>query len=358
MHAYSQTRLLEVLISQANRPGFKADPALQAAYNKQRFNQAMRSLRSRNIFLYTEGSRPSTNLNSTNTIYTQPAGVCLLVLGYSDNLRYGAVNSATLAGPNPAEIILPQMHRVRIVGPMQSVLVEDLVPAQAGVSGQPRYTQTRFVSPVILEADQQFAIDLAYDTAEAAAAATILPQAFVFFCLKVKDKLTSQDCALVAEIQAFIRNHDFQIANNFNCAAIDSAVTGIDIGTSAGARVFCQTQPANAPTLITGIGMTLSAVKLKITDTIDGSSFSLDRFMQSSALNMPPYENSAQLQTYGAPVVAPIWTGYYQLPVPHLLVQGAQLQAEIVNGGDAGAGANSITDQNTFTQLVFQGITV
>lgn len=319
----------------------------------------MKALRSRNIFLYTEGLRTSVNLNNANTIYTQPAGVRLLVCGYSDNFRYGAVSTATAAGANPSEIILLQEHRVRIVGGGHDrILVQDFVPAQAGVSGQPRYTSPQLIAPTILEADEQIAIDLGYDAAGSPEPTAIPPQAFIIFCLKVKDKLTAQDEEVIADIQKYIKTHSVQRNMFLNCSLLGSNFVGLTSASAAGAKVVCETPPVNEPVLITGIGSTLQASRLIITDTGDGASFSLNRAMQSSALNSPNYEGSAVLQTAGAPVVGPIWQSYFQLPMPHLLRRGAQLRAEIVNGGDAGGGVGTITEQGIINQLIFQGVTV
>jgi len=268
------------------------------------------------------------------------------------------VESATVAGPNPVEIILPQMHRVRIVGRGDRELIQDFVPAQAGVSGQSRYTGPQLVAPVIIEPDEQIAVDLGYDQAEGTAAATILPQAFIFFCLKIKDKLTAQDEEAAKDIRRAIEAEKVQRRVFYNCVALGNNAIGLDFTSAAGATVNCITSPTNIPVLITGIGTNLQASRLTIIDTYDGSSFSLNRPMQSSALNLPGYENSDLLATAGAPVVGPLWTGYFQLPVPHLLRRGAQLQAQIVNSGDAGAGPGTVTEQGEVTQLVFQGVTV
>lgn len=370
MKAYHQSDLLEVLISMARNPALVADAQLQAAYNEKRCVRALKSLRSRNIFLYTEGTRTSTDLNNTNTIYTQPAGERLLVLGYSDNFRYGAVTTETAAGPNPTALTLLQTHRVRVVGGNERTLIDDFVPAQAGVSGQPRYTNAQLVAPTILEPNEQIAIDLGYDPAGGAAPADIPPQAFIIFCLRVKDKLSALDQETFADVQRFINAEPVQRSLFLNCFTNDPSVgagaafnagyqvTGLDGGSAAGQLVSCFTPPVNVPVLITGIGSNLEASKLTISDLSDGSSFSLNRPMQSSALNLPGYENSTDLTTAGAPVVGPNWTSYYALPMPHLLKRGAQLRADIVNGGDAGAGPGTITEQQVITQLVFQAITV
>jgi len=359
MHSYYQTELFQALISAARSPVFAADSKLQTAYNQRRYGRALRALRSRNVFLYTEGQRTSVNLNNTNTIYTQPAGVRLLLCGYADNLRYGAVKtSVDGSGANPTDATLLQMHRVRIVGGIERALVKDLVPAQAGVSGQPRYTSTQLVAPTILEADEQIAIDLGYDAAGNPEPTNIPPQAFIFFCLKVKDKLTAQDEEIVADIQRFIEVNPFQRGVFLNCAALNSLFTGLSISSAAGDIALCETPPVNVPTLITGIGTNLIASRITIIDTADGSSFSLNRPMQSSALNMPGYENLPRPFSFGAPVVTPIWASYYRLTMPHLLRRGALLKAEIVNGGDSGAGPNTVTEQGLFTQLIFQGVTV
>lgn len=356
-----KNHLLNALVSAALSPTFEADPALQQVYNDQRLVRATKALRARNIFLYTEGTRTSTDPNNVNTIYTQSAGVRLLVLGYSDNMRYGVANVETAAGPNPVSVVFPQMHRVRIVGPQgERVVVDDFVPAQAGVSGQPRYTETRLTVPITLEANEQIAIDLGYDQTMAAFA-TIPPQAFTFFCVRVKENLASEDMRVLEDVKSYIAAHPFQRSQVINCSQLNSVGTGLNNASAAGLRVNAETFPANAPILITGIGSNLQASRITIIDTRDGTSFSLNRPMQSSALNMPGYEDNASAGTSvmtGAPAEAPLWTGVHYFPMPHLLARGAQLKAEIVNGGDAGGGTNTVTEREFLTQLVFIGVTV
>lgn len=354
-----QSLIMDVLISAAQSPNFQADALLQKRYNEQRFMRAVKSLRTRNIFLTTEGAPTSTSLNNLNTLYTQPAGVRLLVLGYSDNFRYGAANTIPAAvNTPPVATNYPHMHRVRIVGPQgERIIVDDLVPAQAGISGQPRYTEPRFTVPIVIEANEQFAVDIGYDPTSSAYA-TLPPRAFAFFCLRVKEDLTANDQKVVDDLCYHINAYPFQRSVAIDCRKIDSLGVGITSASAAGLTVNAETLPANAPMLITGIGSNLQASKITILDTFDGTSFSLNRSMPSSAFNTPGYEDSQADVAPGAPIVAPLWKAYYTLPMPHLLVRGAQLKAEIVNGGDAGGGTNSIREKALTCQLVFAGVTV
>lgn len=349
--------LLDVLISQARSPRFEADAQLQTAYNDKRFVRATKALRSRNIFLYTEGTRTSVNLNNTNTIYTQPTGLRLMVLGYSNNLRYGAATTALNAVVNPSATVFLQQHRVRVIGPNgERFIVADFVPGQAGVAGEPRYTEARLTTPFILEPDEQIAIDLGYDAAGSPEPSDIPPEAFIFFCVHVKELLTADDLAVLDDIKRHINNEATQRTCVLNCNVLGEYGVGLAAGSAANARVNPITPPADAPILITGIGTSLGASRLTITDTRSGLSFSLNRLMQSSALNLPGYENTPDAVPFGAPAVGPNWTAFYTLPMPHLLVRGAQLQADIVNG--VSNGASVITEKGLINQLAFYGITV
>jgi hypothetical protein len=353
MLPYNQSQLFEVLLDAAVRPGYKADPALLAKYRKTRLDHAIRALKTRNLFIYTEGSRPTIDLNSTATIYTQPVGHRMMLIGYADNMRYGLISDAPSGGP--VDKVWPQETRVRIVGGKERALCDDFTPSQAGVSGEPRYTSTILTVPEIIEPNEQFAVDLGYDTAMAAVT-EIEAQAFVFFCLKVKDKLTQEDEQTIDEVKRYILNNDYQKGQYFNCVSLGQQSVHFS-SAAAGGTASCDTRTVTAPNLITGIGTSLAASKVKITDTGDGSSFSLDKFTQVSALNMPDFEDQGATDL-GAPVSAPIFTNYHQFPVPHLLRPGSQLHVDVVNGGDAGAGAGSVVDPQDGQVIMFQGITV
>jgi hypothetical protein len=345
MRFYKQTDLFEVLISAAGSPGLCPDAGLLASYKQNRLARAERALRSRNIFLYTEGTRTSTALNAVTTIYTQPAGERMLLLGYSDNLRYGSTIQPLGVNAAAADRDFPQVHSVRIVGREGRALTEDFIPAQAGISGQPRFTSVLLTVPIILEANEQIAVDLGYDSASATPA-TIPPQAFVFFCLKVKERLTPEDYETMADIQRYIAANDFQKGLYFNCAtqsppsgsagwfANDEIVFDTQV---AGGVAVAETRPVTNPTLIVGIGTNLGASRVTITDTADGYSFSLNQLMQVSAINLPNYENVAPAAASTiAPAGAPLWTQYLQLPMPHLLRSGAKLRVEAINGSSNG----------------------
>jgi len=333
----------------------RPNPALLASYKAKRLARAVKALRSKNIFLFTEGSRTSVNVNDITTIYTQPVGARLMVVGYSDNFRYGATQQEDGAGV-PIKVIFPQMHRVRIVGgKAPRALSDDLVMAQAGASGQPRYTSTLLPCPFILEADEQIAVDLAYDTAMSEPT-NIPTQAFIFFCVRVKDQLSSEDYLIIEDIKTYTRDHDYQRGIFLNC--VSPSQEDIEFSTAlAGGIATCETRPANGPLLITGVGTTLLASKLTITDTGNGHSFSLNRAMRSSALNMPDgADPSGAIQQADAATAYP-WTYYYQFPAAHLLKPGALLHCDIVNGGTDASG-NATVDAQTGNILLFQGITV
>lgn len=352
MKFYNQSELFNLLISAAERPGYTPDPDLLAKYRKNRLQAVIKAAKTRNLFIYTEGTRPNVELNSGITIYTQPVGFRLMLIGYSDNFRYGRISNAS----GSTDKIWPQTHRVRIVSKANPrTLVEDLVPAQAGVSGQPRFTSPILPVPEILEANEQIAIDLGYDTA-ANAPTAVEPQAFVFFTLRVKDKLTQQDEEMIADCKRAILANDFQKGQYLNCVSLGQQSVNFT-SAAAGGTASCETRTITAPMLITGILTNLVASKVKITDTKDGSSFSLEKFIQVSALNMPDYEDQGATDL-AAPASAPIYSNCFQLPMPHLLRNGSSLHADIVNGGDHGGGAGGVVDPQTGQVLMFQGISV
>jgi hypothetical protein len=353
MQFYNQSELFQVLLSASLRPGYTPDPVLATKYNKNRLDRATQALKTKNLFLYTEGTRPGTQLNSVTTIYTQPAGTRLLLIGYADNFRYGKISARAAGGPT--DLVWPQEHRVRIVGKNPRALVHDFVPSQAGVSGEPRYTSPWLTVPEVLEPDEQLAVDLGYDTA-AVAPTVVEAQAFVFFCLKVKDKLTLQDLAAVEDIKRAILAKPFQEGIYLNCVSLGLQAVHFTTN-AAGGTASCDTRPVTAPMLVTAIGTNLCASKLKITDVYEGYSFSLDKFMQSSSINMPDFEDQASTDL-GAPVSAPIFTNYWQLPMPHLLRSGSQLHCDVINGGDAGAGAGTVVDPQDGQIIMFQAVTV
>lgn len=354
MKFYNQSELFQLLISAAERPGFSPDPNLLDKYKRNRLQRAIAAVKTRNLFIYTEGSRPTTNLNSITTIYTQPVGYRLMLIGYAENFRYGAIPTAPTGGPT--DKIWPQEHRVRVVSKANPrALTEDFVPSQAGISGEPRYTSTLLTLPEIIEPHEQLAVDIGYDTAMSVPS-VIEPQAFIFFCLKVKDRLTQLDEDAIADCKRAIVANDFQKGQYLNCVSLGQQSVFFDTA-AAGGIASCDTRTVTAPQLVTGFGTNLVASKIKITDVREGNSFSLDKFMQVSALNMPDFEDQAATDL-GAPVSAPIWTNYYVFPAPHLLVSGSQLHIDVVNGGDAGAGPGSVIDPQTGQILMFQGITV
>lgn len=358
MKFYNQSDLFWVLISAARDAQLRPDSTLLRQYKESRIRKAIKAVRTKNIFLFTEGTRTSVNLNDITTIYTQPAGVRLMVVGYSDNLRYGGTMQpdAALAA---SKVIFPQMHRVRVIGNAGKALCEDLCPAQAGVSGQPRYTSTLLPAPFILEANEQIAVDLGYDTAMSAPA-VIPAQAFIFFCVKIKDQLTSEDLNAIEDIKIYVANHNYQRGIFLNCFTLagTSATDDIEFSTAiAGGVASCDTRPANRPLLITGVGTTLLASTILITDTYDGHSFSLNRAMRSSALNMVDNSDVTGSIEAGVPDGAPIWASYFEFPSPHLLRSGAQLHCDVVNGGTDAIGTARL-DTQTGNVIIFQGLTV
>lgn len=361
MKFYNQSDLFWTLISAAGNAQLMPDAAMLQRYKEKRLQRAIKALRSKNIFLYTEGTRPSVNLNDLTTIYTQPAGVRLLVVGYSDNFRYGAIEAQDLAGQ--VQLVFPQTHRVRVVGGEAKALSDDFVMAQSGASGQPRYTSDRLPVPFILEPDQQIAVDLGYDTAMAAP--TQIPaQAFTFFCIRVKSQLSPEDYVAIDEIKDYIANHNFQRGVFLNCANLGSPgvlnENTIAFSTAiAGGTATVLTRPANGPVLITGIATTLAASRFVISDTADNHSFSLNRLMRSTAINFPEASRFAAVTTnvQGVPTSAPVWCAYWELPIPHLLRPGAQLKAEVVNGGTDAQNIARL-DAQFGNVLMFQGATV
>lgn len=353
MQFYNQSDLFWLLISAARHPALVPDPALLKKYADTRLARAIKALRSKNIFLYTEGTRTSVNLNDVTTIYTQPAGTRLLVVGYTDNLRYGVTQQSTvLGGP---DVVFPQTHQIRVVGNEGVEFSDDFMMAQSGASGQPRFTSVFLPVPFILEANEQIAVTLGYDTAMSAPA-QIPDQAFIFFAVKVKDRLTSDDMDAIEEIKTYIANHNYQRGVFLNCVSPNTEDIEFDAA-GVGGLAECQTRPASGPLLITGIGTTLLASTILITDTANGHSFSLNQPMQSSALNM--FDNADPTQPAGNPEGAAIWEHYQQLAIPHLLRPGAALHATIVNGvGIQAATGTAGTDTQTGNILIFQGLTV
>lgn len=352
MKFYHQSDLFQVLVSAALTRSLTPDPALLASYKAKRLARAVKALRSRNVFMYTEGTRTSTALNDISTIYTKPAGNRMMLLGYSDNFRYGFTDQPTTVAAQQTQY--PYTHRVRVVGNDGRGVAADMITAQAGVSGQPCYTSVLLPCPLLIEPGQQVAVDLGYDTASGLTLDSIPPQAFVFFCLKVKDKLTQLDYETLDAIKRQIENNNYQQGIYLNCASENASTVVFDSAVAGGAA-SCETRPANAPLLITGFGTTLGASKLKITDISDDYSFSRDAFVQSSALNMPDFEGASNPAV--APAGAPRWTKYFELPSPHLLKPGAAMHVDVVNGGDIGSGTDSVDlqDQNSIT---FQAVTV
>lgn len=357
MKSYNQSDLFWLLVSAARNNAQVPDAGLLQRYKEKRIQRAIKSLRSQNIFLYTEGTRPSVNLNDLTTIYTQPAGTRLLVVGYSDNLMYGAARQNI--GGNYGNVVFPQAHRVRVVGGESKPLSDDLVMAQAGVSGQPRFTSTLLPVPFILEPNEQIAIDLGYDTAMSAPVA-IPPQAFTFFCLKIKDQLTPDDLITLEAIKSYIANHDYQRGIFLNCFTQVGQIgvnEDVEFSTAiAGGVALCETRPANGPLLITGICTSLLASTVLITDTGTSQSFSLNRAMRFSSLSIPDI-----VATNAPPVTvragAPIWAHYFDFPMPHLLKPGAALRCDMVNGGTDALGTARL-DTQTGNFILFQGVTV
>ncbi len=380
MKAYNQSQLFEVLVSAArDRVRYCAEASLLQRYKKNRYLQAAQALRTRSVWLYTEGSRFSTVLTSQLTIYTQPAGVRLLLAGYSNNLRYGRTSQPiNNAGAGlVSTLAFPQFHRVRIIGPRgERALVDDLVPSQSGISGEACYTQTALTTPEIIEPDEQIAVDLGYDTA-GTAPAYVLPEAFTFFCLSVKDKLTPRDEEVLQEVKDYITANDFQRGVYLNCGstAAPNAASGtyfieglviFDSGV-AGGKAIAITRPMSDPLLITGIGTTLNASKIKIIDTLDGYSFSLDKYAQSSAICLPDFESivptAPAVNTGVAPDAGPTWTSYHQFAMPYLLRRGASLRADAINGGTGSiVGASNtnidLVGGDSKPVIYFQGMTV
>lgn len=355
MKFYNQSDLFWVLVSAARNAALIPDPALLKLYKDSRIRAATKAARSKNIFLYTEGTRVSTNLNDVTTIYTQPAGTRLMVIGYSDNLFYGTrAERDPGAGNQTFSQVFPQMHRVRVVGREGRALSDDFVMAMAGASGQPRFTSVLLPVPFILEPDEQIAIDLGYDTAMSAPT-NIPDQAFIIFCVKVKDQLTSLDLEAIAEATAYVGNHDYQRGIFLNCASLGRDDVSFNTAV-AGGVASCETRPANGPLLITGIGTSLNTSRILITDTFDGHSFSLNRPIRSSAICVP---DNAALTTMppAVPGGAPIWQQYFEFPAPHLLRAGALLHCDVINGGIDASGTAQVDDQ-AGTVIIFQGATV
>lgn len=362
MKAYNQTDQFWLCVNAAGNPSLTPDASLLQRFKEKRIARAVKALKGKNIFLFTEGTRTSADLNDITTVYTQPAGVRLLVVGYSDNFFYGMTRQRFTdipIGVNPffgtyVDVNFPQTHRVRIVGRENRDLSDDFLMAQSGASGQPRYTSDRFPAPFILEADEQLAIDLGYDTANAEISA-VVAEAFCFFCVKVKDKLTAEDYAAIEEIKYYIATHDYQRGIFLNCAtqARDDVLFSTAV---AGGTASCQTRPANGPLMITGIGTTLFASALRITDTSDGHSFSLNRNMVAGVLNIADnaVKDFVPVACKGG---APVWTYYFDFPAPHLLRPGALLKCEVVNG-DVDASGNPSVDSQTGNIILFQGLTV
>src|SRR5262245_10893074 len=142
MKFYDQSDLFWVLASALRDPNLTPDDCLLCRYKEKRNARAVKALRSRNLFLYTAGTRTGTDLHTINTSYTQAAGEPLIIVGYADNLRYGATSQVDPGLGTAIKVTFPQMHRIRIVGQKNNAhdaLSDDLLTAQMA-SGQPGYT--------------------------------------------------------------------------------------------------------------------------------------------------------------------------------------------------------------------------
>jgi len=342
MKSYHQSDLFQLLISAALSTDLHPDAQMLAAYKKRRLNTARRALLARNLFLYTSGYRdPLLDLSASGpTVYTQPAGQRLLLLGYANNFRYGATiqNNTAAVPPGTQQRIFPQMHRLRIPGRSEAIFCEDLTAGQSGIAGEPRYTDVRLTAPTIIEPDEQIAIDLGYDPLSGSAPVNVPPEAFIIFALKIKTELSAEDKVIFADCQRYIKNNDFQRGIYLN--ALSATQQPIRFSApGVGAAATAETRPVSNPVLITAIGTNMGAATIKITDTGDGSSLSLHKPMQSSALNFPNYENLGR--TNIASMGGPCWSNYFRLPFPHLLRSGSQLKVDLVSGGDDGDGAGA-----------------
>lgn len=348
MKFYNQSDLFQVLLSAAARDNLRPDAALLKAYKAKRLALAIKCLRSRNVWLYAEGTRTVVDLNNQNTIYTTPTGARMLCLGYADSSRYGRIAQ----NPAPGELFTIFNHRVRIVGGgNERALSQEFIPSEAGVSGEPRFSTPWLTVPEVIEANEQFAIDLGFDTAGPQDPGTYL-QAFIFFCLKVKEQLTPQDQETIADIQRHIDFNDFQEGGFLNCTTLGQ--TNVVFPTAnINEIVSCETRPVSNPTLVLGFGTNLACSRITIIDTGDGSSFSLNNPMRIPALNLPNWEGRLQqgitiatIKSYGS-----AWTNFFQFPMPHLLRAGASLRCDLIN--------NSTTvDPQSGQTIMFQTVSV
>lgn len=280
-----------------------------------RLNKALKALRCRNVLVPATDNYISTNSNSSFTVFTQPLGYDVIVLGAS-------ISSDQKPEVNTFEIITGEL-RIR---PPQPLSINYIQPQKAFA---PATYSIYFPAPFILRAGEQIATDFGLNAPESGEALSTSEIQIVFFGVQVLACLDEADARLSKQIEQEIAGRQWQRRLLLSCQS--DAATGLLTGATAEGV----TRPISSSALVIGwsiAGADPGNVRLSLSDTATQHSLTTGKYIKSP--NLFWAYSRIEPGTNGP------YYSYFRLPVPHLLRPGSQLQASMIAGLSGAAGAS------------------
>lgn len=291
------------------------DAATNKAFKDSRLKKALKALRCRNVLMPATGSYLAANSNASFTVFTQPLGYDVIVVGAS-------ISSDQKPVVNTFEIISGEL-RVR---PPEPLSINYIQPQKAFA---PATYSIYFPAPFLLRAGEHIATDFGFNAPEANEGVSTAEIQIVYFAVQVLSCLTDEDLQTAEQMKTEIQARQWQRRLLFPCRSNEA--TGLLTGTS----VEGTTRPLSATALVTGwsiAGANPGNVRLSLSDTALQYSLTTGKFVKSPNL----FWAYSRIE----PSLNGPYYSFFRLPVPHLLRPGSQMQASMIAGLNGAAGAS------------------
>lgn len=300
---------------------------LNKDFKDARYARALRALQMRNLFVQVTGNYSSTNANNTYTVYSPPLDLPVIVTGCS------LANAVPLSAGISGEI------RIRPPVPLSENFIQPSIAFNAATHS------IYFPCPFILNAGEQIAVDFGLNAPQAGDVFVTSDQRLVFFCVAVKDCLSSEDLALAAEVKEAIDASAYQRRIYLNCHSLNSNHLVYDPDpVVVGSVAEAETRPVGSPVLVLGLGATTCGALLTIQDTMLQHSFTVVPTLNYNLFF--PLVGQA-----GNPEILGPYCGYFRFPVPHLLRIGSTLAMRAVSTVNVGVSFPVDAEQMSFECL-------
>lgn len=315
--------MIDALLHDSYVPSAKVgDP-----FRRGRLNACRKALSQINLFVPAQGSFSYASSNDTFTVYTKPLNRDVIVVGCA----------LTTVGIHVNNRIVGEF-RVRLPEPLGHLSQNYIFSNQA--FGPATYS-IFFPSPFILKASEQMAVDFGWNAPQAEQETPTEINEIVFFCVSVKDCLSSEDLDILDNCERVIRDNPYQrrvFLNMYTPGSVAlTRVSGVPfLGGVENAIIYTPdntpgvhttgiTRTTDSPLLVIGLATSACFTRLRLMDISTGHSFTQQEFINSDSLYYP--DEQIQASDTQSP-----YYQYFRLPVPHLLKSGGALFGEFING--------------------------